>query len=121
MAFTDGGEQQVLVGVVHRLENRRKDRLFEDAASSEPLAAKRLDEIFSTFLDRALATLPDVPLLDLVGRPSAGDELQPVAARPAPSTLEVKTSTESPDSSRVSSDTRRPLTLAPTQRCPTSV
>ena len=36
MAFADGGEQQVLVGVVHRLENRRKDRLFEDAASSEP-------------------------------------------------------------------------------------
>ena len=34
-----------------------------------------------------LATLPDVPLLDLVGRPSAGDELQPVAART--STLDV--------------------------------
>ena len=40
---------------------------------------------------------------------------------PAPCALEVKTSTESPFSRRVSSGTRRPLTRAPTVRWPTSV
>ena len=40
---------------------------------------------------------------------------------PAPSTLDVKTSTVSPDDSDESSGTSRPLTLAPMQRWPTSV
>ena len=40
---------------------------------------------------------------------------------PAPCALEVKTSTVSPLSRRVSRGTRRPLTRAPTVRWPTSV
>jgi hypothetical protein len=40
---------------------------------------------------------------------------------PASGALEVKISTVSPLSSVDSSATRRPLTLAPTVRCPTSV
>ena len=40
---------------------------------------------------------------------------------PAPSTLEVKISTESPDVSAESSGTSRPLTRAPMQAWPTSV
>jgi hypothetical protein len=40
---------------------------------------------------------------------------------PAPSTLEVKISTVSPEASAESRGTRRPLTRAPMQRCPTSV
>jgi len=40
---------------------------------------------------------------------------------PAPSTLEVKISTVSPEASELSSGTRRPLTRAPMQACPTSV
>ena len=40
---------------------------------------------------------------------------------PASGALEVKISTVSPLSSADSSATRRPLTLAPTVRCPTSV
>ncbi len=40
---------------------------------------------------------------------------------PAPSTLEVKISIESPEVSRESSGTSRPLTRAPMQAWPTSV
>ena len=40
---------------------------------------------------------------------------------PAPSTLEVKISTVSPEVSFESSGTSRPLTRAPMQECPTSV
>ena len=40
---------------------------------------------------------------------------------PAPSTLEVTTSTVSPELSSLCSGTRRPFTLAPMQVCPTSV
>ena len=40
---------------------------------------------------------------------------------PAPSALEVNTSTESPLASGLSSGTSRPFTRAPTQRWPSSV
>ena len=88
----------------------------------QALAAELLGELVAAGLDHVDAALAAEPLADLVAGPRRRDEAaaSPATARRV-STLDVKISHVSPLRSWWSSDTSRPLTLAPMQAWPTSV
>ena len=88
----------------------------------QALPAELLGELVAALLDHVEAPLAAEPLADLVARPRRRRRSRSQSCDgPAVSTFDVKISHVSPLASWWSSDTRRPLTLAPMQAWPTSV